>query len=61
MRDPRDTYPHLDKDGYESYFKDAQWIVPGIAILTCSECGAWVPPTEAEKHYNWHIQRPSHD
>jgi hypothetical protein len=33
---------------------DAQWIAPGIPVVVCKECGAWVTPAYCETHEQWH-------
>ena len=55
MSNPGDTYPHWNRSEQEkALFENAQWIVPGIAVVTCVQCGAWVDPQRTAVHANWH-------
>jgi hypothetical protein len=33
---------------------DAQWISPGVGVLMCNSCGAWVEPMKCNLHDEWH-------
>lgn len=46
MSDKRKT---LTDEDYE-----AKWIAPGVPVLECNICGAWVEPMKSNKHNAFH-------
>jgi len=33
---------------------DARFISPGVGVIVCAVCGAWVSPEHCRLHEDWH-------